>query len=237
MELLSHTLNTGLDRSLGSSARMLQLLDKVMAEESIPAEQKDEIIRLVAASYLVGLMAPVAQMDAFSQKLDMLLLETKYRTREELLQELKKNSTLEQAIDDIQIRNKQMAEELAKLREMAKTVELTKEDVSQLKEQTAGVPYFIDQNAKETRKDLQRINALKISLNLNEMELQILKFHDRGWTQSRIAAYLKVNVRTVQRLLPPLKKNTNSITTHRLSPGTIGRKFPKNDGVIRHTVL
>ena len=104
MELLSHTLNTGLDRSLGSSARMLQLLDKVMAEESIPAEQKDEIIRLVAASYLVGLMAPVAQMDAFSQKLDMLLLETKYRTSEELLQELKKNSTLEQAIDDIQIR-------------------------------------------------------------------------------------------------------------------------------------
>ena len=178
MELLSHTLNTGLDRSLGSSARMLQLLDKVMAEESIPAEQKDEIIRLVAASYLVGLMAPVAQMDAFSQKLDMLLLETKYRTSEELLQELKKNSTLEQAIDDIQIRNKQMAEELAKLREMAKTVELTKEDVSQLKEQTAGVPYFIDQNAKEARKDLQRINALKISLNLNEMELQILKFHD-----------------------------------------------------------
>lgn len=198
MELLSHTLNTGLDRSLGSSARMLQLLDKVMAEESIPAEQKDEIIRLVAASYLVGLMAPVAQMDAFSQKLDMLLLETKYRTSEELLQELKKNSTLEQAIDDIQIRNKQMAEELAKLREMAKTVELTKEDVSQLKEQTAGVPYFIDQNAKEARKDLQRINALKISLNLNEMELQILKFHDRSWTQSRIAAYLKVNVRTVQ---------------------------------------
>ncbi|MGN0870358.1 MAG: helix-turn-helix domain-containing protein [Victivallales bacterium] len=138
-------------------------------------------------------------MDAFSQKLDMLLLETKYRTSEELLQELKKNSTLEQAIDDIQIRNKQMAEELAKLREMAKTVELTKEDVSQLKEQTVGVPYFVDQDAKEARKDLQRINALKISLNLNEMELQILKFHDRGWTQSRIAAYLKVNVRTVQR--------------------------------------
>lgn len=43
MKLLSHTLNTGLDRSLGSSARMLQLLDKVMAEESIPAEQKTRL--------------------------------------------------------------------------------------------------------------------------------------------------------------------------------------------------
>ena len=76
----------------------------------------------------------------------------------------------------------------------------------QILEQTAGVPYFVDQANRESQRDFQRINALKVSLNLDDVEQKILKFHDQKYTQQQIANQLDVNVRTVQRYAASIEK-------------------------------
>jgi len=235
MTYFSFSLEGGIKHKGTIPARVIRYVDEFMADDTICDAQKEKIFKFVVDSYLVGHLAPVTVLHKFSGKLDELLLKTKCRTREEMLQELKKaqaqNESYEQMIHTFESGNKQMANELKNMSKKIKTtgadvcqiksgteqmagdlagisgkIEATGVDVVQIKEQTAGVPYFVDQDTKEARTDFQRINAMKVSMNLNDTEQKIVKYHDQEYTQEQIATQLNISLRTVQRHVTAIKK-------------------------------
>ena len=85
MRLFSVSLETGIERKMPLSARTLQQIDGMVQDPELSAPQKEKILHLAIDSYLNGLLAPVMQLDLFTQKLDDLLLETRCKTREEMM--------------------------------------------------------------------------------------------------------------------------------------------------------
>lgn len=85
MRMLAVSLETGIDRKMPIAARTLQQIDEIAGAPELTAAQKETILHLAIDSYLNGLLAPVIQLDLFTQKLDDLLLETRCKTREEMM--------------------------------------------------------------------------------------------------------------------------------------------------------
>lgn len=249
MKFFNVVLKGGLRQKGPIPARVIRYVDEFMADDSISDAQKEKIFTFAVDSYLVGHLAPVAVLDKFSGKLEKLLLKTKYRTNEEVVQELLRaqaqNTSYAQMIHAFEFRNKQLTEKMANISKkvestgknvnqlvtdtgqliedltgVSEKVETTGTDVAQIKsgtvqmagdviqikEQTAGIPYFVDQDTKEARADFQRINALKISLGLEDIEQKILNLHEQKCTQQQIADKLEVHIRTVQRYVAGIEK-------------------------------
>lgn len=108
MRLFSFSLKTGVDRKITVAARTLRFLDEFAKDDTISDAQKERIIRLAVESYLLGLLAPVAQLDLFSEKLDDLLLETRCATREEMMRELREERARKHSMDEVLLKLEQL---------------------------------------------------------------------------------------------------------------------------------
>ena len=75
----------------------------------------------------------------------------------------------------------------------------TKQQNEQILEQTAAIPYLIDQETKEFYRDQQRLTAARIAFKFSEREIKIIDYHDKGYTQEMIADKFGNSVRTIQR--------------------------------------
>ncbi len=100
IQLVSASLEIGIERKFVVHARMLCLLEEFMEDNTIPDAQKEKIVQLAVDSYLVGQLTPVAQFDLLAEKLDAIVLETKYESREEALQELRRERAKNASIDE-----------------------------------------------------------------------------------------------------------------------------------------
>ena len=89
--------------------------------------------------------------------------------------------------------------EQQKLQEMDQHIAETKQQNEQILEQTAAIPYLIDQETKEFHRDQQRLIAARLSFKFSEREIKIMDYHDKGYTQEMIADKFGNSVRTVQR--------------------------------------
>ena len=86
-----------------------------------------------------------------------------------------------------------------KLQEMDLHIAETKQQNEQILEQTAAIPYLIDQETKEFYRDQQRLTATRIAFKFSELEIKIIDYHDKGYTQEMIADKFGNSVRTIQR--------------------------------------
>ena len=86
-----------------------------------------------------------------------------------------------------------------KLQEMDQHIAETKQQNEQILEQTAAIPYLIDQETKEFYRDQQRLTAARIAFKFSEREIKIIDYHDKGYTQEMIADKFGNSVRTIQR--------------------------------------
>ena len=75
--LMAESLETGITRNFLISARTLQQFDELSKDPAFTGEQKEKLAQMCVNSYLVGLLAPVMQLDIFERELDDLLLETR----------------------------------------------------------------------------------------------------------------------------------------------------------------
>lgn len=85
MRMLAVSLETGIDRKMPVAARTLLQIDGIFNDPELTGTQKEMILRLAAASYQTGVLAPMIHLDLFTKKLDELLLETRCKTREEMM--------------------------------------------------------------------------------------------------------------------------------------------------------
>ncbi len=86
-----------------------------------------------------------------------------------------------------------------KLQEMDQHIAETKQQNEQILEQTAAIPYLVDQETKEFHRDQQRLIAARLSFKFSEREIKIMDYHDKGYTQEMIADKFGNSVRTIQR--------------------------------------
>ena len=86
-----------------------------------------------------------------------------------------------------------------KLQEMDLHIAETKQQNEQILEQTAAIPYLVDQETKEFHRDQQRLIAARLSFKFSEREIKIMDYHDKGYTQEMIADKFRNSVRTIQR--------------------------------------
>ncbi len=86
-----------------------------------------------------------------------------------------------------------------KLQEMDQHIAETKQQNEQILEQTAAIPYLVDQETKEFHRDQQRLIAARIAFKFSEREIKIIDYHDKGYTQEMIADKFRNSVRTIQR--------------------------------------
>lgn len=89
--------------------------------------------------------------------------------------------------------------EQQKLQEMDQHIAETKQQNEQILEQTAAIPYLVDQETKEFHRDQQRLIAARLSFKFSEREIKIMDYHDKGYTQEMIADKFGNSVRTIQR--------------------------------------
>ena len=89
--------------------------------------------------------------------------------------------------------------EQQKLQEMDQHIAETKQQNEQILEQTAAIPYLVDQETKEFHRDQQRLIAARIAFKFSEREIKIIDYHDKGYTQEMIADKFRNSVRTIQR--------------------------------------
>ena len=89
--------------------------------------------------------------------------------------------------------------EQQKLQEMDQHIAETKQQNEQILEQTAAIPYLVDQETKEFHRDQQRLIAARIAFKFSEREIKIIDYHDKGYTQEMIADKFGNSVRTIQR--------------------------------------
>lgn len=89
--------------------------------------------------------------------------------------------------------------EQQKLQEMDQHIAETKQQNEQILEQTAAIPYLVDQETKEFHRDQQRLIAARLSFKFSEREIKIMDYHDKGYTQEMIADKFRNSVRTIQR--------------------------------------
>ena len=95
--LMAESLETGITRNFLVPARTLRQFDELSNDPAFTEEQKEKLAQMCVNSYLVGLLAPVMQLDIFERELDDLLLETRCKTREEISQKLQ-DSNLDQKL-------------------------------------------------------------------------------------------------------------------------------------------
>lgn len=95
--LMAESLETGITRNFLVPARTLRQFDELSKDPAFTEEQKEKLAQMCVDSYLVGLLAPVMQLDIFERELDDLLLETRCKTREEISQKLQ-DSNLDQKL-------------------------------------------------------------------------------------------------------------------------------------------
>ena len=88
--------------------------------------------------------------------------------------------------------------EQQKLQEMDQHIAETKQQNEQILEQTAAIPYLVDQETKEFHRDQQRLIAARLSFKFSEREIKIMDYHDKGYTQEMIADKFGNSVRTIQ---------------------------------------
>jgi hypothetical protein len=104
LEIISwveHALETGVERQFAVAARPVQHLDEILADDSLAPSQKDKIIQLGVELYLLGWLAPVIQMDRFSERLDELVVKTRKEAYEELLLKILSEKIKSHSSDDI----------------------------------------------------------------------------------------------------------------------------------------
>ena len=85
------------------------------------------------------------------------------------------------------------------LQEMDQHIAETKQQNEQILEQTAAIPYLVDQETKEFHRDQQRLIAARLSFIYWVREIKIMDYHDKGYTQEMIADKFGNSVRTIQR--------------------------------------